>query len=746
MSAPRPGPQHPAALVHRDREPRSVERVDRADHLVVRPVAGRHGRDVHLDAYAVRTPRAGLRHRHLADDLAEPRADGRRQERRPAGERHHGPGRVDRPAAGGRHGAGRRGRVEQCGGHHEVLPARRPAVRLRLERASRGKMDTTTVLTSRLPWCWHHPMGREKPPCRCPRRAPPSAPCSPVTPTARPRGCAALGEPGDAGWFGPGSTIWSVHADAATLVGGVRALLVQAMHPTVLAGFDQHSDYREDPESRLQRTAAFVTVTTFGTTAQAEAACERVRRAHAPVRGRTPGGERVRRRRPRAARLGAPRAGRLARRRGRSGSAAPGSTSTTTSPTWRWSGSTSASAHVRTTAAGLAAAWDHYLPHLAVTDATTAAHAFLLDPPLPLHDPAALPGGRRGRSRVAAAGAAPSARRPARCCPNCPRGWSAGRRPGCSRRSSARARPRARAPPAHRTGSVPSGDPGRTVSVLAAGAGGRCSPGCTGGGDDRPTGPGPVTHPELAGAHVGRRPCPAYRPGCRTPTPAAAASSAPASRCRSTGPTRPARQLRCRSRWRPTRPRPAACCSRSTAARVRPAPAGPGARRAFGPEVVAAYRLVVLDQRGTGPGALRCPALQRTVRPASCRRRARYVACAPTLGDARGHYGTDETWPTSTGCARCSTCPAVAVRGELRHLRGTAVRRAAPGADGAGAGLGDPAGGLDTLRGDVVRATPRVLGLACRPRDCPGDPSADLAAEVARDGDGADLLAAGTRP
>ena len=78
-----------------------------------------------------------------------------------------------------------------------------------------------------------------------------------------------MGEPGDDGWFGPGSTIWSVHADAATLVGGVRALLVQAMHPTVLAGFDQHSAYREDPESRLQRTASFVTVTTFGTSEQA---------------------------------------------------------------------------------------------------------------------------------------------------------------------------------------------------------------------------------------------------------------------------------------------------------------------------------------------------------------------------------------------------------------------------------------------------------------------------------------------
>ena len=192
----------------------------------------------------------------------------------------------------------------------------------------------------------------------------------------------ALGEPGDAGWFGPGSTIWAVHADAATLVGGVRALLVQAMHPTVLAGFDQHSDYQEDPESRLQRTAAFVTVTTFGTTAQAEAACDRVRRAHAPVRGRTPDGD--------AYDAGDPEllgwvhlalADSLA-------------VAVTRFGRTRYDlddyladmavvGERLGSAHVPHDAAGLRAAWDHYLPQLAVTEATTAAHAFLLDPPLP---------------------------------------------------------------------------------------------------------------------------------------------------------------------------------------------------------------------------------------------------------------------------------------------------------------------------------------------------------------------------
>ena len=205
--------------------------------------------------------------------------------------------------------------------------------------------------------------------------------------TGHPDGAApwvtALGEPGDAGWFGPGSTIWSVHADAATLVGGVRALLVQAMHPTVLAGFDQHSDYQEDPESRLQRTAAFVTVTTFGTTAQAEAACDRVRRAHAPVRGRTPDGD------PYDA--GDPEllgwvhlalADSLAVAV-TSGSAAPATTSTHYLADMAVVGERLGSAHVPRDRAGLAAAWDHYLPQLAVTDATIEAHAFLLDPPLP---------------------------------------------------------------------------------------------------------------------------------------------------------------------------------------------------------------------------------------------------------------------------------------------------------------------------------------------------------------------------
>jgi uncharacterized protein (DUF2236 family) len=95
----------------------------------------------------------------------------------------------------------------------------------------------------------------------------------------------AIGEPGDDGWYGPGSQTWQVHSSLATLVGGVRALMLQTCHPLALAGVEQHSTYRSDPLGRLQRTNLFVTTTTFGSTGQAQAVCDAVRRVHATVSG-----------------------------------------------------------------------------------------------------------------------------------------------------------------------------------------------------------------------------------------------------------------------------------------------------------------------------------------------------------------------------------------------------------------------------------------------------------------------------
>ena len=55
-----------------------------------------------------------------------------------------------------------------------------------------------------------------------------------------------------------------MHADASMFVGGLRALLLQSLHPLAMAGVAEHSDYRADPWGRLQRTSFFLAATTFG--------------------------------------------------------------------------------------------------------------------------------------------------------------------------------------------------------------------------------------------------------------------------------------------------------------------------------------------------------------------------------------------------------------------------------------------------------------------------------------------------
>lgn len=96
---------------------------------------------------------------------------------------------------------------------------------------------------------------------------------------------------GDPGWFGPDSVTWRVHADSAMFVAGVRALLLQTMHPRVMAGVADHSAYRHDPLGRLNRTAGFVGLTTYGTSEQATEMVAMVRRVHTTVVGTTPDGQ-----------------------------------------------------------------------------------------------------------------------------------------------------------------------------------------------------------------------------------------------------------------------------------------------------------------------------------------------------------------------------------------------------------------------------------------------------------------------
>lgn len=95
-------------------------------------------------------------------------------------------------------------------------------------------------------------------------------------------------------WFGPQDAIWRVHADASMFVGGIRALLLQSLHPLAMAGVAGHSGYKSDPWGRLQRTSNFLATTTFSTTQNAEAALARVRSIHDRVQGKAPDGRRYR--------------------------------------------------------------------------------------------------------------------------------------------------------------------------------------------------------------------------------------------------------------------------------------------------------------------------------------------------------------------------------------------------------------------------------------------------------------------
>jgi uncharacterized protein (DUF2236 family) len=84
----------------------------------------------------------------------------------------------------------------------------------------------------------------------------------------------------DLGLYGPDSVTWRVHADPVMGAAGLRALLLQALHPRAMAGVAAHSEFRSDPWGRLFRTAEYIGVTTYGTSEAAGRAAARVRGVH----------------------------------------------------------------------------------------------------------------------------------------------------------------------------------------------------------------------------------------------------------------------------------------------------------------------------------------------------------------------------------------------------------------------------------------------------------------------------------
>jgi uncharacterized protein (DUF2236 family) len=91
--------------------------------------------------------------------------------------------------------------------------------------------------------------------------------------------------PADDGFFGPASVTWKMSADLGGPVAGLRALMLQALHPLAMAGVDQHSTWREDPVGRLAAISAYLAIISFGERSAAEQAAARVRRIHTHVRG-----------------------------------------------------------------------------------------------------------------------------------------------------------------------------------------------------------------------------------------------------------------------------------------------------------------------------------------------------------------------------------------------------------------------------------------------------------------------------
>ena len=91
--------------------------------------------------------------------------------------------------------------------------------------------------------------------------------------------------PGMATLPGPGSISWRVNREAALLLGGGRALLMQVAHPQVAAGVADHSDFQADPLRRLNRTMDLSLALSFGSPEEVRAAARQINRTHERITG-----------------------------------------------------------------------------------------------------------------------------------------------------------------------------------------------------------------------------------------------------------------------------------------------------------------------------------------------------------------------------------------------------------------------------------------------------------------------------
>ncbi len=92
----------------------------------------------------------------------------------------------------------------------------------------------------------------------------------------------------ESGLFGPGSVTWRVHADPVFPIAGVRALILQALHPLTMAAVAQQRGFEEDFWGRLDRTGQYVSTLTYAPETQARRTAAKVRGIHRRLVGTNP--------------------------------------------------------------------------------------------------------------------------------------------------------------------------------------------------------------------------------------------------------------------------------------------------------------------------------------------------------------------------------------------------------------------------------------------------------------------------
>src|SRR2546421_8159492 len=98
-----------------------------------------------------------------------------------------------------------------------------------------------------------------------------------------------IGDAAGERWFAEGRPVRRVHGDSSMFIGGIRALLLQSLHPLAMAARAGHPHYCGDPWGGVQRARYFLAVTTLGPAQGARAALPPGPPGPAPVHRAPPG-------------------------------------------------------------------------------------------------------------------------------------------------------------------------------------------------------------------------------------------------------------------------------------------------------------------------------------------------------------------------------------------------------------------------------------------------------------------------